>query len=78
MREVDKLRAVVDAIAEGGVRALEITMSVPGAVDLIRQIAPTLPSDFVFGAGRCSTPTPWRGWWTPARGSSSAPSSGGR
>jgi 2-dehydro-3-deoxyphosphogluconate aldolase / (4S)-4-hydroxy-2-oxoglutarate aldolase len=51
MREVEKLRAVVDAIAEGGVRALEITMSVPGAVDLIRQIAPTLPSGFVFGAG---------------------------
>lgn len=51
MRQVDKLRAVVDAIAEGGVRALEITMSVPGAVDLIRQIAPTLPPGFVFGAG---------------------------
>jgi 2-dehydro-3-deoxyphosphogluconate aldolase / (4S)-4-hydroxy-2-oxoglutarate aldolase len=51
MREVDKLRAVVDAIADGGVRALEITMSVPGAVDLIRQIAPTLPPGFVFGAG---------------------------
>lgn len=51
MREPDKLRAVVDAIAEGGVRALEITMSVPGAVDLIREIAPTLPPAFVFGAG---------------------------
>ncbi len=51
MKEPDKLRAVVDAIAEGGVRALEITMTVPGAVDLIRQIAPTLPSGFIFGAG---------------------------
>ena len=51
MRDPAKLRAVVDAIAEGGVRALEITMTVPGAVDLIRQIAPTLPSGFVFGAG---------------------------
>ena len=51
MKDPAKLRAVVDAIAEGGVRALEITMTVPGAVDLIRQIAPTLPSGFVFGAG---------------------------
>ena len=51
MKDPARLRAVVDAIAEGGVRALEITMTVPGAVDLIREIAPTLPRDFVFGAG---------------------------
>jgi 2-dehydro-3-deoxyphosphogluconate aldolase/(4S)-4-hydroxy-2-oxoglutarate aldolase len=51
MKEPEKLRAVVDAIAEGGVRALEVTMTVPGAVDLIRELAPTLPGDFVFGAG---------------------------
>ena len=36
------LRAVVDALAEGGVRALEVTMTVPGAVGLIRELAPTL------------------------------------
>lgn len=51
MKDPARLRAVVDAIAEGGVRALEITMSVPGAVELIREIAPTLPPGFVFGAG---------------------------
>jgi 2-dehydro-3-deoxyphosphogluconate aldolase/(4S)-4-hydroxy-2-oxoglutarate aldolase len=51
IKEPEKLRAVVDAIAEGGVRALEVTMTVPGAVDLIRELAPTLPADFVFGAG---------------------------
>ena len=51
MKEPEKLRAVVDAIAEGGVRALEVTMTVPGAVDLIRELAPTLPAGFVFGAG---------------------------
>jgi len=45
------LRAVVDALAEGGVRALEVTMTVPRAVELIAEIAPTLPSDFLFGAG---------------------------
>jgi 2-dehydro-3-deoxyphosphogluconate aldolase / (4S)-4-hydroxy-2-oxoglutarate aldolase len=45
------LRAVVDALAEGGVRALEVTMTVPRAIQLIEEIAPTLPSDFLFGAG---------------------------
>jgi 2-dehydro-3-deoxyphosphogluconate aldolase / (4S)-4-hydroxy-2-oxoglutarate aldolase len=45
------LRAVVDALAEGGVRALEVTMTVPRAIELIAEIAPTLPRDFLFGAG---------------------------
>jgi 2-dehydro-3-deoxyphosphogluconate aldolase/(4S)-4-hydroxy-2-oxoglutarate aldolase len=51
MKEPEKLRAVVDAIAEGGVRVLEVTMTVPGAIELIRQLAPTLPRDFLLGAG---------------------------
>ena len=51
IKEPHKLRAVVDAIAEGGIRALEVTMTVPGAVELIRQLAPTLPAGFIFGAG---------------------------
>ena len=51
LREPEKLRAVVDAIAEGGVRALEVTMTVPGAVELIRALAPTLPNGFLLGAG---------------------------
>jgi 2-dehydro-3-deoxyphosphogluconate aldolase/(4S)-4-hydroxy-2-oxoglutarate aldolase len=51
MKEPEKLRAVVDAIAAGGIRALEVTMTVPGAVDLIRSLAPTMPPGFVLGAG---------------------------
>ena len=51
MPDPEALRAVVDALAEGGVRALEVTMTVPRAIDLIAEIAPTLPSDFLFGAG---------------------------
>jgi len=51
IKEPGKLRAVVDAISEGGVRALEVTMTVPGAVELIQQLAPTLPPGFVLGAG---------------------------
>jgi 2-dehydro-3-deoxyphosphogluconate aldolase / (4S)-4-hydroxy-2-oxoglutarate aldolase len=51
MKEPDKIRGVVDALTEGGVRALEITMTVPRAIELIAEIAPTLPSSFIFGAG---------------------------
>jgi len=45
------LRAVADALAAGGVRALEVTMTVPRAVEMIRELAPTLPDGFLLGAG---------------------------
>jgi 2-dehydro-3-deoxyphosphogluconate aldolase / (4S)-4-hydroxy-2-oxoglutarate aldolase len=51
LKDPEKLRAVVDAIAEGGIRALEVTMTVPGAVEIIRELAPTLPAGFLLGAG---------------------------
>ena len=51
LQEPGKLRAVVEAIAAGGIRALEVTMTVPGAVELIRELAPTLPPGFLLGAG---------------------------
>ncbi|HTM27084.1 MAG TPA: bifunctional 4-hydroxy-2-oxoglutarate aldolase/2-dehydro-3-deoxy-phosphogluconate aldolase [Vicinamibacterales bacterium] len=51
MKDAAKLRAVVDALAEGGVRAVEITMTVPGAVSLIRALASSLPAEILLGAG---------------------------
>jgi 2-dehydro-3-deoxyphosphogluconate aldolase / (4S)-4-hydroxy-2-oxoglutarate aldolase len=51
IKDPSKLHAIVDAIAEGGIRALEVTMTVPGAVELIRALGPTLPSAFILGAG---------------------------
>jgi 2-dehydro-3-deoxyphosphogluconate aldolase / (4S)-4-hydroxy-2-oxoglutarate aldolase len=56
MREPDKLRAVVDALAEGGVRALEVTMTVPRAIPMIEQLAPALPKGFLLGAGTILDP----------------------
>jgi 2-dehydro-3-deoxyphosphogluconate aldolase / (4S)-4-hydroxy-2-oxoglutarate aldolase len=56
MKEREKLKAVVDALGEGGVRALEITMTVPGAIQLIEQLAPTLPEGFLLGAGTILDP----------------------
>jgi 2-dehydro-3-deoxyphosphogluconate aldolase/(4S)-4-hydroxy-2-oxoglutarate aldolase len=51
MQDPAKLRGVVDALAEGGVRALEVTMTVPGAIGLIEQLAPRMPEGFLIGAG---------------------------
>jgi len=56
MREPEKLRVVVDALAEGGVRALEVTMTVPRALEMIGQLAPTLPKGFLLGAGTILDP----------------------
>jgi 2-dehydro-3-deoxyphosphogluconate aldolase/(4S)-4-hydroxy-2-oxoglutarate aldolase len=51
LKDAGALGAVVDALAAGGVRAIEVTMTVPGAIELIREIAPSLPPDVVLGAG---------------------------
>ena len=51
LKEPDRLRAVVDAIADGGIRAIEVTMTVPGAVTMIRELARTMPAGFILGAG---------------------------
>ena len=46
-----KLRAVIDALAAGGVRVFEVTMTVPGAIGLIGQLARQLTDDVLLGAG---------------------------
>jgi 2-dehydro-3-deoxyphosphogluconate aldolase / (4S)-4-hydroxy-2-oxoglutarate aldolase len=51
MKEPEKLRAVADALADGGVRALEVTMTVPRALAMIEELAPRLPAGFLLGAG---------------------------
>lgn len=56
MKEPEKLRAVVDALAEGGVRALEVTMTVPRAIQVIEALAPGLPAGFLLGAGTVLDP----------------------
>jgi 2-dehydro-3-deoxyphosphogluconate aldolase/(4S)-4-hydroxy-2-oxoglutarate aldolase len=56
MKEADKLRFVIDALLEGGVRALELTMTVPGAIGLIEQLSRNLPGEFYLGAGTVLDP----------------------
>lgn len=57
MKEPDKLAKVIDAVRKGGVRCIEITMTVPGAVEIIRTMASTMPKDVLIGAGTVTTPS---------------------
>lgn len=45
------LKDVMAALADGGVRALEITMTVPNAVHLLREVAPAAGAGVLIGAG---------------------------
>ena len=56
LQDGSRLRAVVEALAAGGITALEVTMTVPRAIELIGEIAPTLPAGFVIGAGTVVDP----------------------
>jgi 2-dehydro-3-deoxyphosphogluconate aldolase/(4S)-4-hydroxy-2-oxoglutarate aldolase len=47
----DEAMRAIDAIREGGVSVLEITMTVPGAVGVIEQLRKTYGSDVLVGAG---------------------------
>ena len=51
LKDSAPVRGVVEALAAGGVRALEVTMTVPRAIDLIRELAPGMPEGFMLGAG---------------------------
>ena len=47
----DEAMRVIDAIREGGVSVLEVTMTVPGAVGVIEQLTKKYGSDVLVGAG---------------------------
>ena len=47
----ETLCAVVDALAAGGVRVVEVTMTVPRAIELIGQLAASGRDDLLLGAG---------------------------
>lgn len=51
LQDAGAVRDVAEALGAGGVRAIEVTMTVPGAVDLITQLVKSLPAKSVVGAG---------------------------
>ncbi|HJX89254.1 MAG TPA: bifunctional 4-hydroxy-2-oxoglutarate aldolase/2-dehydro-3-deoxy-phosphogluconate aldolase [Pyrinomonadaceae bacterium] len=52
----DEAMRAIDAIREGGVPVLEITMTVPGAVSVIEQLEKNYGSDVLVGAGTVLDP----------------------
>ena len=52
----DEAMRAIDAIREGGISVLEITMTVPGAVKLIEEVTKRYGNDAVVGAGTVLDP----------------------
>ena len=52
----DQLLAAADAIKAGGVQSIEVTMTTPGALDVIRQATERYGADVLFGAGSVLDP----------------------
>lgn len=50
-KTADEAMRAIDAIREGGISVLEITMTVPGAVKLIEEVATRYGKDALVGAG---------------------------
>ncbi len=47
----DQLLAAADAVKAGGVNAIEVTMTTPGALEVIRQATAKYGNDVLFGVG---------------------------
>jgi len=48
-------RAVVDAMVAGGVTVVEVTMTVPGAIDLLKELKKAYGSKLLLGSGTVTT-----------------------
>ena len=55
-KSVDEALALAEAIEAGGVTALEVTMTVPGAIEVIRQLARETQGRILIGAGTVLDP----------------------
>ncbi len=51
MTDAGRLKDVIAAISAGGVRGIEITMTVPNAIQIIAEVAPAVPPGVLVGAG---------------------------
>ena len=55
MADSKKLMKVIEAVSKGGVKNIEITMTVPNAVEIIRELAKANSGDSIIGAGTVLT-----------------------
>jgi len=51
LKDTQRLLKVIEAVRLGGVKSIEITMTVPGAIEIISQLTKSAPSDVLIGAG---------------------------
>ncbi|MEG8945464.1 bifunctional 4-hydroxy-2-oxoglutarate aldolase/2-dehydro-3-deoxy-phosphogluconate aldolase [Rosettibacter firmus] len=51
IKEPEKLRKVIEALAEGGITIAEITMTVPNAIQLIEKMSYELDKNIIIGVG---------------------------
>jgi 2-dehydro-3-deoxyphosphogluconate aldolase / (4S)-4-hydroxy-2-oxoglutarate aldolase len=54
-KSVAQGRAVVDAMVTGGVTVVEVTMTVPGAIDLLKELQKAYGSKLLLGSGTVTT-----------------------
>jgi len=52
----ERLVGVAKALLAGGVKVMEITMTVPGAIDVIREVRAAMPEEVLLGAGTVLDP----------------------
>ncbi|SFH24657.1 2-dehydro-3-deoxyphosphogluconate aldolase / (4S)-4-hydroxy-2-oxoglutarate aldolase [Desulfotomaculum arcticum] len=52
----EKAKKIVAAVKAGGISAIEVTMTVPGAIDVIKELANYKDSDIVLGVGSVLDP----------------------
>ncbi|MEJ5350191.1 MAG: bifunctional 4-hydroxy-2-oxoglutarate aldolase/2-dehydro-3-deoxy-phosphogluconate aldolase [Melioribacteraceae bacterium] len=51
IKEPEKLKKVIEALAEGGITIAEITMTVPNAIQLIEKMSNELDKNIIIGVG---------------------------
>jgi 2-dehydro-3-deoxyphosphogluconate aldolase/(4S)-4-hydroxy-2-oxoglutarate aldolase len=51
IKEADKLKKIIEAIAEGGLTVAEVTMTIPNAIQLIEKMSQELDKNIIFGVG---------------------------
>jgi 2-dehydro-3-deoxyphosphogluconate aldolase / (4S)-4-hydroxy-2-oxoglutarate aldolase len=56
LNDTKKLNNIIDALSKGGVKALEITMTTPNAIDVIKSVSNEVGDDFLVGAGTVLDP----------------------
>ncbi len=51
VKDPDKLKSIINAIDDGGISVVEITMTVPNAIKLIEEVSSTIQRNVIIGVG---------------------------